>query len=68
MRRLFAVSLTATLLASCSGCEEGGVVSLRPIIEVEPLSVDLGQIPVGVSERARARLRKAKKPIPTSHR
>ena len=49
----------AVMLLLCSGgCDEGGgVVALRPLLEVEPASIDLGRIPVGVSKRATVTVR-----------
>ena len=45
----FGLCLTlAATAAGCGGCDEGGVLSVRPIIEVAPLRLDLGEVPFGV--------------------
>ncbi|MEQ8272521.1 MAG: PQQ-binding-like beta-propeller repeat protein [Deltaproteobacteria bacterium] len=47
LRRLAPCGLL--LVASCSGCEDtGGFVSLEPGLSVNPLVLDLGEVPLGV--------------------
>lgn len=50
MRPLNRIGLVAAalLLSSCGGCEDEGFVTLEPGIDINPLLLDLGEVPLGV--------------------
>lgn len=48
LRSLLSLALACTVLSGCDGCVDGDLVALSPDIEVEPLVLDLGELPFKV--------------------
>ena len=47
-RHAFMIGVLAVQISSCAACEEDGFVELEPGIDVKPLLLDLGEVPLGV--------------------